>query len=243
VKLYHYTTIEKLALILKNRTIRFNSTKNVDDPRESDSFDLGKLEHYFLISCWTTSEAESISMWKMYSDLQNGCIIKLDSDMFNDKVGSLNNKIQREFVYKSEKVEIRPGKEFLIEVDYKKNYQKKQFYYLDKKDGIDIDDYSIIKIKSEEWAFQKEWRYVLYQMLLPESKNGYLGNELIDKITDLVSYDCDHFDLEIDKDEFERMEIISAPLMSEGAEIIIKNLCRQYNSKATITNSKCKIAI
>ncbi len=29
--LYHYTSIENLALILKNKTIRFNSLINVDD--------------------------------------------------------------------------------------------------------------------------------------------------------------------------------------------------------------------
>lgn len=32
--LYHYTSIDSLALILKNRTIRFNSLINVDDQRK-----------------------------------------------------------------------------------------------------------------------------------------------------------------------------------------------------------------
>lgn len=32
--LYHYTSIETLALILKNRTIRFSSLATVDDIKE-----------------------------------------------------------------------------------------------------------------------------------------------------------------------------------------------------------------
>lgn len=35
--LYHYTSIETLALILKNRTIRFNNLQNVDDPEEAET--------------------------------------------------------------------------------------------------------------------------------------------------------------------------------------------------------------
>ena len=33
--IYHYTNIEILALILKNRTLRFNRLDKVDDPEES----------------------------------------------------------------------------------------------------------------------------------------------------------------------------------------------------------------
>lgn len=37
--LYHYTSIDNLALILKNKTIRFNSLINVDDPDEIKTID------------------------------------------------------------------------------------------------------------------------------------------------------------------------------------------------------------
>ncbi|MBE6746525.1 MAG: hypothetical protein E7558_03645 [Ruminococcaceae bacterium] len=36
--LYHYTSIETLALILKNRTIRFNSLDKMDDLQEQQFF-------------------------------------------------------------------------------------------------------------------------------------------------------------------------------------------------------------
>ena len=39
-ELYHYTNIESLALILKNRTIRFNSLDKMDDLQETMTADV-----------------------------------------------------------------------------------------------------------------------------------------------------------------------------------------------------------
>lgn len=36
MRIFHYTSIETLALILKNRTIRFSRLDKVDDPEEYD---------------------------------------------------------------------------------------------------------------------------------------------------------------------------------------------------------------
>ncbi len=43
--LHHYTDISTLALILKNRTIRFNRLDRVDDITEGESFKTLKLEN------------------------------------------------------------------------------------------------------------------------------------------------------------------------------------------------------
>lgn len=69
--IHHYTNIESLALILKNRTLRFNRLDKVDDPEESNFFSHGvNLGPYTFVSCWTESKEESIPMWKMYT---SGC--------------------------------------------------------------------------------------------------------------------------------------------------------------------------
>ena len=44
--LYHYTSLETLALILENRTICFNSLLNVDDIEESETSDLKNFGKY-----------------------------------------------------------------------------------------------------------------------------------------------------------------------------------------------------
>lgn len=80
--LYHYTSIEALALILKNKTIRFTRLDLVDDPEEGRTADYGDLGRFYFVSCWTDEEKESIPMWKMYSNDLKGVRIKLPTFIF-----------------------------------------------------------------------------------------------------------------------------------------------------------------
>ena len=67
MKIYHYTTIETLALILKNKTIRFNRLDKVDDMEEA-MYGSGGLNiflgQYCFVSCWTKDDKENLSLWK-----------------------------------------------------------------------------------------------------------------------------------------------------------------------------------
>lgn len=61
--LYHYTSLDTLALILTNKSICFNTLLNVDDIDEAETSDLGQFGKYVYVSCWTDEAAESIAMW------------------------------------------------------------------------------------------------------------------------------------------------------------------------------------
>jgi len=84
MKIYHYTTIETLALILKNKTIRFNRLDQVDDVEEtmygSGPDDL-IYEKYTFTSCWTKEEQENLALWKMYAGY-DGIRIGMNEKMF-----------------------------------------------------------------------------------------------------------------------------------------------------------------
>lgn len=83
MKLYHYTTIDKLALILKNKTIRFNRLDRVDDIEEGAISPAGvRMGQYTFVSCWTKDDEESIPLWKMYTANGKGVRIGLEYDMF-----------------------------------------------------------------------------------------------------------------------------------------------------------------
>ena len=94
MRIYHYTNIETLALILKNKTIRFNRLDNVDDLEE------GKLESngilfskYTFVSCWTENSEESIPLWRLYTKGNNGVRISFEKDgMFRKYELSSKNK-------------------------------------------------------------------------------------------------------------------------------------------------------
>lgn len=85
-KIYHYTSIETLALILKNKTIRFNRLdNNLDDLEEGQISSNGvKLGNYGFVSCWTEERNESIPLWKLYTNNGIGVRIALEQDMFKD---------------------------------------------------------------------------------------------------------------------------------------------------------------
>ena len=80
--LYHYTTIDKLALILDSSKIRLNRLDRVDDLTEGISEDLGNCAHYLFVTCWTEDKTENIALWKTYSDDKMGVRIGIPIPMF-----------------------------------------------------------------------------------------------------------------------------------------------------------------
>lgn len=87
MKLYHYTTIDTLALILDSKSIKFSRLDQLDDKMESEPFaDFNPLQYIFSAS-FTNDAMESIPMWKMYANMETGIRIEFDSDtMFNPTV-------------------------------------------------------------------------------------------------------------------------------------------------------------
>ena len=82
--LYHYTSINTLALILKNQTIRFNRLDKVNDPEEAISKDLQNSNTTQFVSCWTANQRESIPLWNMYTKMK-GVRIGMPTDMFEGR--------------------------------------------------------------------------------------------------------------------------------------------------------------
>jgi hypothetical protein len=83
--IYHYTEINKLALILKNKTIRFNRLDRVNDLTEArieKGIDFGKL---FFVSCWTHQDEESIPLWHMYTNRMAGVRVALPRNPFRKR--------------------------------------------------------------------------------------------------------------------------------------------------------------
>ena len=80
--LYHYTTLDKLALILRNRTIRLNPLDKMDDLQENMTSDVKNFGRIFFASSWTEEATESIPMWKMYASMESGVRIGLPKNPF-----------------------------------------------------------------------------------------------------------------------------------------------------------------
>ena len=55
-RLYHYTDLQTLALILNNQTIRFSPLTRLDDPQEKETADVPNFGQSIFVSCWTQSK-------------------------------------------------------------------------------------------------------------------------------------------------------------------------------------------
>lgn len=80
--LFHYTSVESLALILKNKTFRFSPLSTLDDLLEEKVKDQQKFGNYVFVSSWTDDSKESIPMWNMYSNMTSGVRIKMKANPF-----------------------------------------------------------------------------------------------------------------------------------------------------------------
>lgn len=256
--LYHYTSIETLALILKNRTIRFNNLLNVDDPEEAETKDLGLSGKHCLVSCWTKSSEDILPMWNMYTPGMKGVRIKMRKNPFKQ--------------YTYNKGEMHFTEKVLSCIDYKGDYTKKVsiaakcpltvevMYTEDEnllhpqiktqtKDGINISFDKLGRYKREYWAFQNEYRYIIttapwtmdeMEKVTSTDELIHLYNRLLDKDNKQI---CDEIYLSLVDDAFEDMEILLAPKTLEPEYIIVQALLEKYCPNAHVKLEKSKIRV
>lgn len=264
--LYHYTSIDSLALILKNRTIRLNPLDRMDDLQEQKTADVENLGRFVFVSSWTEDSKESIPMWKMYTNPSSGIRIKLRKNPFLwhgtyggdiEKVlgipvineGSKTNYVKT-FLNLSE---LMDNGYFSVQA-WGGNILHKVIYTEDisllepkaakvTSDKIYLNTGSLGKYKNTHWEFQKEWRYMMTFMSM-DFKAGIdrmeksftlsVNNMLLGKEPPPFRF----YDLDIDPQYFEEMEITCSPQMTAGNRILVELLVDTFNPNAKICESQ-----
>ena len=249
--LYHYTSIENFAMILKNRTIRFNALKCVDDLTEGKSKDLEEIGSYFFVSCWTDDSKESLPFWKMYTPDMKGVRLKMPINLF--KTHRVKVEYQEGFrdgIYKS----IVPQEksfggnywvvptlnDYLEKVKYTNNNNKLK-PKIKTINGVGKNNLNLIGIyKSKHWEFQSEWRYIL--KIFPKSRFSIRIKKLDPKVKfnpkSFVpsslrrSISIEDFYLEIDESKFKMMEVTLGPRHTISDYEIVKCILQIHNPNA-----------
>lgn len=189
--IYHYTSVNNLALILNYQSIRFTRLDRGDDVTEIEGLPVS-LSTYAFVSCWTEDSIENIPLWKMYTDMK-GVRICLPKDPFKKMLlpaGStipgvnLGPDIRSPFTLE----ELFSDQQMIVPLfqrnDSDTRFYKKIIYRNDYKniyediieiseDGLNFKVKDVTQIgmyKSDIWAFQKEARFTLYIVpLLPNN--------------------------------------------------------------------------
>lgn len=252
--LYHYTTIEALAMILRNKTIRFSPLTVLDDLQEDKVQGGWYIGRYTFISSWTEEVEESIPMWKMYSNLESGIRIKLPINPF--KTHKIPEIIQSNYQVKKEDYSI-VSKDVIINDEYSiLNYEDGQYLKkveytrdMDKiipdiEDGTSLNFEDVGRYKKLAWQFQKEWRYILRFIPLSLNEVERIGFEKVGRLASMKISDpthtlsFNHFYLSLNEDAFNNMEITLSPKISDGNRVIVEALKHKYNPNMLIIDSE-----
>ena len=244
MKIYHYTTIDTLALILKNKTIRFNRLDQVDDKEEYiyGSGEIGlKLSKYVFVSCWTKKEVENILLWERCGN-NHGVRIGLDENMFIAYDTPWNIKSffpciinpMKDCVAISFQNEIK-----IYDIEYVPS-PKKVINDAIKNQGNGMSMYynEIGKYKGLEWRAQDECRFKIHviPMNLSNINNDISSFELLcafmDSMRQSVILNKDislpYIDIPIKQDKLNQIEVMVAPKTSESEKERVKKMLKSY---------------
>ena len=251
MKIYHYTSIETLALILKNRTLRFNNVAKVNDPEEAVTNDFDYLKPYCFISCWTKKEEESIPFWSMYGNRGKGIRIETDSKYIHYRHLYENDKsifcILKNIYHR--KNDEYYGSLWQNATSVNPYFETK---YSDEKRTFEVDlstktvqhwmyDYdAAFNTKKRCWSFEEEVRFII---LGCRSKNKQLKE--VHQIRSIMlqkrKFAKDFVDLELEQDFFDNLKILLGPLTGESEEVLVNSLINQYDKNNHIEVTKSKI--
>lgn len=262
MRIYHYTTVEALALILKNKTLLFHRLDCVDDIEEGSVVSSGvEIGKYVFVSCWTESAEESIPLWKMYAGSKMGVRIGLEKDMFkkyyihNPKLGDKQGVGSMILPIPPEQLEA--SDHFLLpsfSLDDGFFYRKVQ--YVDDvlaktkntvvisptgegRADAHISFGEIGRYKHERWAFQHETRFALTILPFnpfhanPEEVSTIALNAFLQNKP--VSF-TEYF-MHLDESVLNNIEITLSPNATDGQRVIVESLVKLYAPGATIKPS------
>ncbi len=259
--LYHYTTVEKLALILKKQRIMFSPLTALDDKQEEEAEDTENFAKYVFISSWTRANKESIPMWKIYSDLYCGVRIKLPVCPFKEYIYDTEEYIKCnpmvlpidtpkvKLIIPIEEVSkpyyIVPQfnkKSLLWNVSYtKKSEELKPAVKQLITDRIAINLTQLGHHKNQYWDFQNEWRYILFfnPVSINEIKSNNVLQTALNRFRDNnYTLPFRNYFLMIDDSSFLKMQITLSPKITEGNRTIVELLKNEYNKNMKIRESK-----
>lgn len=234
--LYHYTSVESLAMILSTKKVRLSPLSDLDDLQEEKTYDLTNIGKTVFVSSWTDDSKESIPMWNMYSDIKSGLRIKAIPNMFEDyKITPANKIVISDYDHWKDDVVTFPQE--LKKVIYSDEIKDLIPQIIDEKRGV-WDQSKLGIYKNTAWAFQSEWRYII--RLWPGNKYDKTGDTPEVIYNNFVLQIDKHIFLNIKAEAFDALEVTLSPKISEGNRKIVELLREKFCPNMKILESTLK---
>lgn len=229
-RIYHYTKISTLKLMLENATIRLNALKNMDDLLEGRSQDDFDFSRYYYASSWTICGEESIPMWFMYTDEMKGVRIEANDNFLSvdedSKDSHIKNCIGNNVL--AFKIYSQYDDGFLVPVEYME--EKPRFLTGHPRGYIAEENYKIGRVKPKAWAFQEEIRFLLQGI----SRNNIakFGDSLFLRYKNAAinqsGNDLEFIDLKFDLDKWRDANFVLGPNTSDDDLEKVENLLSNH---------------
>ena len=257
MKIYHYTSIENLALILKHKTLRFNRLDMMEDLYEK-TFLMNQFDWspYTYVSCWTENPVENVPLWDFYTH-GKGIRIGIDKDFIDwdkqsvafsaparmrhhrslskDSSGSVSITFNPIRLYRPLTTETCYNKvKYASEAEYhefENNIARKKSY-------LEIDEGMMRQyvgvFRKDKWAFQDESRFVIYAVPYTSTDAVVSHNDFVNLIRMAMPNKVPYIDVPIKPEKLHNIEVTLGPRMEEGQTILTKALLNKYAPDAKL---------
>jgi hypothetical protein len=254
-RIFHYTSIDTLALILKTQKIRFARLDGVDDAREAPTVEGISFSKYFFVSCWTGEPRESIPQWHLYTDKMTGVRIELPSYPFQQKrltppatwtdwqtQGILRSPIDFDQMYGSSHLVVPmclSRDQFGGRVEYVDNVNERYEAAVSvQAEKISISrPFDLVRLKTKDWEFQDEYRFallVLPSLPMPIDRPAHpdffvpLAQHTGNAIRTGQAPGIAYLDVDLRASALSELVVTTGPLCSSGAKLCVESLVKQY---------------
>lgn len=254
-RIFHYTSIDTLALILKSRKIRFARLDTVDDAREAPTVEGIHFSKYFFVSCWTGEPRESIPQWHLYTEKMTGVRIELPSYPFRQKrltpPAAWTSVQTQGTVYSPIDFDQMWGQSHMVlpmflsrdqfggRVEYVDNVNERYKAAITMgAEQLSISrPFDLARLKTTDWKFQDEYRFALFKLpSLPMPPDGPVDpdfwNALPQHIGNSIRTGQEpgiaHLDVDLRVSALSELVVTTGPLCSSGAKLSVESLVKQY---------------
>ncbi|KZL11348.1 hypothetical protein [Pseudovibrio sp. Ad26] len=256
--IYHYTSVQSLACILKYQTLRFSRLDCLNDPEEGATVTFDNAAKQVYCSSWTSLSDDTIPMWRMYSGF-DGVRLGLPAQMFKVNGDIVVTSQEPDYPVKSSKLDTGitvtaqnsvTGEQADVyldqmlgpdEIRYKLDGSRALAVVHANSYGEERDFHNYKKIglfKAHHWKFENEVRFRLVQKL-----NTVLPPDLARQVRDDISYEEKAVHIPLKDNILDHAQILLGPNCKDSPNaIIVEALVEKYAPLAEVQKSQIRVA-
>jgi hypothetical protein len=223
---------------------------------------------YFYLSCWTADGEESIPLWQMYAGGMKGVRISLPMYPFRKKRLVPPPQWQVEqggTLYAPLSLEEQFGEDYLVlpthmtpeqfggPVEYCDDVETRYANAI----SISIENdrvrvavsapHDLVRLKTRDWAFQKEYRFALFALPSipvppegPGSRQFYeqVPRHMVNALLSGIGPRAPHVDVDLSQEALEQMEVTLGPLCSDDTKRQVRAMVDAHAPKSKIRESR-----